>query len=232
MTPLLLLSQPTLGDGLTAKERVQAILQGELSYVLTPTVYFLPTMVQDLSLCRFTSRKMIEPNGKVLVTVCPEQHDQCLLQGTCKIVKGKESITLHFNSRVKGVAFFNQVQLDECPFGFGVRESLCLDPYFSVAADLSFYRPGDVIYVPAVRGLILADGRIHNGYFIVRDTGGAIKGLGRFDFFIGEDDPRDPKNPFLQLKLADKKTRLAFQVVRGELAERVKKSRLFPSVQR
>ena len=128
LTPLLLLSQPTLGDGRTAKERVQAILQGELSYVLTPTVYFLPTMVQDLSLCRFSSQKMMDPDGKVLVTVCPEQHDQCLLQGTCKIVKGKESITLHFNSRAKGVAFFNQVQLDECPFGFGVRESLCLDP--------------------------------------------------------------------------------------------------------
>jgi hypothetical protein len=235
-TILLIFSALLLAPGAkahqSATDKVKSILNGELSYVLTPTVYFLPTMVQDLSSCRKNSRTMIQPDGKPIVKVCADQYNQCLLQGTCKIVQGDASITVHFHSIVKQTIYFHQVELNECPFGFGVRENLCLDPYFSIAADMSYYNPGDVIFVPAVRGLVLADGRTHNGYFVVRDTGSAIRGLGRFDFYIGQDDPLDSRNPFLQLKLNDPKTRVEFQVVKGELAERVKSSRHYPSVSR
>lgn len=35
---------------------------------------------------------------------------------------------------------------------------MCLDPYFTVAADLNFYKLGDVIFVPQFVGEVMPDG--------------------------------------------------------------------------
>lgn len=37
---------------------------------------------------------------------------------------------------------------------------------------------------------------VHPGFLIVQDTGGAIKGKNRFDFFTGSYSMKDPGNPF------------------------------------
>ena len=60
---------------------------------------------------------------------------------------------------------------------------MCLDPYYSVAADLDIYKLGTVVYVPSFVGVLLPSGVNHDGYFVVRDSGSSIKGYGRFDFF-------------------------------------------------
>lgn len=71
-------------------------------------------------------------------------------------------------------------------FGFA---GTCLIPYVSIAADPSYHNMGDYISMPAMKGkkVTLADGRVltHPGYFRVDDTGGAIDGRTRFDFYTG-----------------------------------------------
>lgn len=65
----------------------------------------------------------------------------------------------------------------------------CLTPFVSVAADPRYYRVGDYIRMPGLKGkrITMPDGRVveHPGFLIVQDTGGAIKGPNRFDFFTG-----------------------------------------------
>ena len=78
----------------------------------------------------------------------------------------------------------------------------CLTPFFSVAADPRLYRMGDVVYVPEMAGrriqLPAPKNTVitHPGYFIVDDTGSAIKGPKRFDFFTGSMGMRNPQNAF------------------------------------
>lgn len=84
----------------------------------------------------------------------------------------------------------------------------CLLSYFSVAADPRYFRMGDVIHVPELAGtLVPLHGRMveHPGFFVVHDKGGAINGPGRFDFFVGTDDPFSSKGPFNQKGLGDKR---------------------------
>lgn len=77
---------------------------------------------------------------------------------------------------------------------------VCLTPFISVAADPKYYSMGDIIDMPSMKGrkIKLPSGKTltHPGYFIVQDTGGAIKGPNRFDFFTGSFGADDPKNAF------------------------------------
>ncbi len=88
---------------------------------------------------------------------------------------------------------------DGCNTAIGAA-GVCLTPFFSVAADLRYHRAGDIIEIPAMRGRIISlpDGRtiVHPGFFIVEDTGGAIRGPNRFDFFTGSMPPTNASNAF------------------------------------
>lgn len=62
-----------------------------------------------------------------------------------------------------------------------------LDPCRTVAADVSRYPVGSVIYIPAMRGKICPQNlKPVDGCFVVGDIGSAIQGQGRFDVFVGE----------------------------------------------
>lgn len=198
---------------------------------ITPTVYYLPHFISEPTKCNGRSQDLLTKEGFVLTRLCQKEFNDCVMQGICQVKDGERIINIGFASQsTKTGTRFRTVDLSKCPHGFGIHERLCLDPYHSVAADLSIYKVGDVIYVPAVRGVLLNDGTRHNGYFIVRDTGGAIKGPGRFDFYIGTDDIFDAQNPFNRIKLSDSKTRLAFQLVTTAEAEAFKKARNYPSL--
>ncbi len=76
-----------------------------------------------------------------------------------------------------------------CRTGRG-KAGTCIIPFISIAADEDFNRMGTIISMPAMRGLKvrLPNGKIkdHPGYFLIEDTGGAVQGKNKFDFFVGD----------------------------------------------
>lgn len=142
------------------------------SSIATSTVYFIPSV---LDYC---------PTAKP----CAKFKRQVRLQGSGTL-PGNKILTY------KG----KTVSLGSCDTAFGASGK-CLTPYISVAADPRYYSMGDIIQMPSMRGLVitLPNGKtmIHPGYFIVQDTGGAIRGPNRFDFFTGSHGMWDPGNSF------------------------------------
>jgi len=79
------------------------------------------------------------------------------------------------------------------PYGTG-NKSNPLTPFRSIAADQSILPFGTVIFIPASKGNVYTfEGKehIHDGIWVVEDTGGAIKG-NHIDIFLGPEQP----NPF------------------------------------
>lgn len=91
------------------------------------------------------------------------------------------------------------ISMGDCDTAFGASGK-CLIPFISVAADPKYYSMGDIIQMPSMKGkrLSLPNGKtmIHPGYFIVQDTGGAIRGPNRFDFFTGSYGALHANNAF------------------------------------
>lgn len=196
--------------------------------VLKPTIYYFPTINEDEKKCDDKDKKVIHgEGGKELVTVCASTEAICGEQGTCAIIQDGMKKTFNIIGRFQGQDRYFEIKKDGCIFGYGVRSS-CLDPFYTLAADLNIYKPGDVIFVPAVEGLELPDGSKHNGYFIIRDQGRGIVGRGRFDFFSGSYHWADSKNPFKKLGLGDVKTNIPYFKVLGESAAQVLKDRSYP----
>lgn len=105
------------------------------------------------------------------------------------------------------IDYTGRIRKNNCPAYFGEASvssgatGSCLVPFFSVAADLSIYPAGTIIKVPEIAGQTVylppnAKPIKHPGYFIVGDTGSAIKGQNRFDFFTGSYEQRDRANVF------------------------------------
>ncbi|WP_413289065.1 3D domain-containing protein [Bdellovibrio sp. HCB337] len=195
---------------------------------IKPTVYYFPIINEDQTSCS-SKVSLIGKSGENLASICQSTLAACSLQGSCAIVQRNKTRSFNIAGRAHGRDRFFEMTNSPCKYGFGVKNS-CLDPFYSIAADLSIYKAGDVIYVPSAAGLRLPNGGKHNGYFIVRDTGRSIVGKGRFDFFSGYYSWRDPKNPFKSLGLGDKRTKLTFYKVSGETAQTVLEGRDFPKL--
>ncbi|MEK2646327.1 3D domain-containing protein [Bdellovibrio sp. BCCA] len=143
------------------------------------------------------------PEGMAQSTVyfVPHIKDYCSSATPC--AKFKRQVRMQGSGTLPGNKLLTYtgktVDLGSCETAFGASGN-CLIPYISVAADPRFYSMGDIIDMPALKGKVmtLPNGKtfVHPGYFIVQDTGGAIKGKGRFDFFTGSLNMKDPKNTF------------------------------------
>jgi len=119
---------------------------------------------------------------------CPKFPREVRMQGTGTLAGNK---VLRYTGKVE--------YLGKCSTAIGAAGK-CLLPYFSVAADPRFYRMGDIINMPGMKGktVTMPDGTEmeHPGFFIVHDTGGAVKGPNRFDFFTGSMGLLNTKNTF------------------------------------
>ena len=223
---------------------------------LSPTVYYTQVMDMD-KVCLPRERKVTFLDAKYMdigprdliskknkpISVCSSDYKNCGVEGSCALVNGYESILqqlangnfeiINYQAQGKktGRYYFSHIEEDRCPYGLGKR-NICLDPFFSVAADLSFYKLGDVIYVSALEGVKLPTGEVHNGYMIVRDRGGAIKGANRFDFYSGFLPYKHPKNVFFEIGLANEKNKEIFfeKITDGKVIEEVLLKRNFPLV--
>lgn len=207
----------------------------ESKKLITPTLYYIPIYDQTTLSC-VEKKNIKDDNGKLIVTVCGNVFDDCVMQGTCQIKSGLQNILLNIASSVESERRFSIIKNSLCHFGFGSSKTklktiktMCLDPYYSVAADLNIYSLGDVIYIPAVVGRAMPDGSIHDGYFIVRDAGSAIKGYGRFDFFTGF-SLNKTENPFAEIGFGDKQTHIPYFVIAGAKSEEILKKRNYPLI--
>lgn len=152
--------------------------------LFSPTVFHTPIVKQG-GKCR-----LLDENRKTLAKVPCEFKRHCDMQGVCFLKKGQKLVGYNFIKKKRGVEIYAEVDSSRCPYGYGVwskehNRSVCMDPYRSVAADNHYHKTGTVLYFPALKGLKLPDNSVHDGYMVVRSTGGAIKGRDRFDFYTG-----------------------------------------------
>ena len=162
---------------------------------LRPTMYYIANEAKTECAGRYNGSDydgsevsdVLTPAGDLIAKVCTRFFKVLSMEGTGIISdRGQGELTVNWagNYRFK--------IMDKCVYGEGVK-GLCLIPYHTIAADLTVYPVGTIIYIPRAEGLILPNGKTHNGYFIVRDTGGAFRGIGpkRVDLFVGAEEDRD-----------------------------------------
>lgn len=77
---------------------------------------------------------------------------------------------------------------EDAPYGLGSSPRYRLVPYRSLAADKSVFPSGTVLFIPGLRGTTITSETgvkaTHDGYVMVVDTGGGIRG-NHIDFFTG-----------------------------------------------
>lgn len=131
-------------------------------------------------------------------------------------------------------------EINRCPYAYGMvdkdKKPICLDAFYSVAADPAFHQPGDVFFFPELVGMKIpkefqSEGRVrHDGYMIMRDKGNLIKGEHRFDFYSGPMFWADRKNPFFRKGLYDKTRCIGYEKIVGEKADEVRARHKFPNI--
>ncbi len=196
---------------------------------LIPTIYYSPYFDEDAMSCQESARVPLrDTRGNKMMDVCPKTHASCGFQGSCVIKKNKIQQVYNVIDQKNGEDRFAKVSA-RCKFGYGVHDkknqrSFCLEPYITIAADLSIYNPGDVIFLPKARGMELPSGKMHDGFFVVADAGRLIKGKGRFDFFSGHQHWKDFQNPLAKIRLHDKDSNLEYHRIEGPSAERFRRT--------
>ena len=141
--------------------------------------------------------KVLDREGNTIATVCTRFLRVLTMEGSAILRdRGQGEFAVNYSGKVNDVHRFHV--LNKCAYGEGVKPGLCLLPYHTLAADNKVHKIGDIIFIPKAQGLLLPDGTVHEGFFIVRDTGGAFVGIGgkRVDMFTGTDP--DDNNVFLK----------------------------------
>ncbi|MFL5783049.1 MAG: 3D domain-containing protein [Bacteriovoracaceae bacterium] len=195
---------------------------------LLPTMYYTPLESEvnckgGYGRVRYRGNEketLLTPEGKVLATVCKRFSATLLMEGAGILRdRGNGEIAVNFGGRIKGKARY--YPLGRCKYGAGIRRDLCLLPYHTIAGDNRIHQIDDIIYVPEAKGLELPDGSIHDGYFVVRDTGGAFTGIGsqRVDMFTGTDP--DFNNVFQKAGFHHKRPMEAYKI-NGASADEVR----------
>lgn len=179
-----------------------------------------------------------------IISLCKKDYRSCRFEGACVIEtpNGKVGLSYHSFDEIADQVYFSMVETKICPFGYGYvsgkvyrqlkTKHLCLDPFYSVAADLQAYNVGDVLYVPVLDGARLPTGEIHDGFVIVRDSSTFHQGAGdyRIAFFTGFLDAENSKNVFAKKGLTDIDKHISYRLATAEEAAKVRTKRNFPSL--
>lgn len=214
----------------------KVLTEAEKEKYITPTIYFISDYTTAPVCAEKTGVNLKKRNDQVVkVQVCAKVLKGCAMQGSCYINFEGQKTLINYHKKVNGAFQFMIVDQAVCRHGLGDSsdakqkfKAMCLDPFYSVASDTSIHPLGTVIYIPAVRGTVIPDGSVHDGFFIVRDSGGNIDGRGRFDFFTG-DVGLGAGNVFSDLGLGGESNFEYFIVSESE-AEVVRQRRAFPFI--
>lgn len=195
---------------------------------ILPTMYYTPLESQASCKGRYgrttyrgtEKTRLLTPEGRPLATVCKRFAAILLMEGSGILRdRGRGEVAVNYGGKIRGTNRY--YELGRCKYGEGIRRELCLLPYHTIAADNKVNKIDEIIYVPAAKGIRLPDGSEHDGYFIVRDTGGAFRGIGaqRVDLFTGTDP--DYRNAFQAAGFHHKKPLEAYKV-QGDSAELIR----------
>lgn len=201
---------------------------------LSPTLYFIPILdIKSENInCGENERRPIKNiQGQVIAQVCETDYRICVKQGTCILNEPRGMRIVNFTTRRGKIPLFSGKIKKQCPYGLGFK-NVCLDPYYTIAADLKFYKLGDVIFVPSARGIKLPNGDTHDGYFVIRDSGANLKSERRFDFFTGFDHDTEAFNVFKKMGLDNKENRFKFEKAPERIASKVRTKRNYPKLNR
>ncbi len=132
------------------------------------------------------SRTVRGVHGEVLARVSPRFYRRLCVEGSGRLLDGR---VVTFSRRHDGEPRF---RVTSSQYGLTCRATPLI-PYRSVAVDRRQVRLGSVLYIPAVEGLVLPDGSVHDGVFFADDVGGAVRGR-KMDFFVGLSSHTE--NPF------------------------------------
>lgn len=227
--------QPVLNPTPTPQPQPAAKKKPQVIY-MKPTVYNHPfyNLDEDTELqqqCQGNENKtVVGLNDQIIMrNLCRKVYMNCLMQGTCTILKDTQMMKLKYvdtkrdkNGRVTKYLF--KMDDSECEFGYGASQ-VCLVPYKSIAVDWRLYRYHTVFYVPTLKRVDEKTKKvIHDGCFVAHDAGGAIKGYGRFDFYIGDDNYKNPDNDFIRDFIDNKiqgKKRIPYQQLSRSQAKRI-----------
>lgn len=191
---------------------------------LRPTMYYIANESKTACEGRYNGNEfdgseiseVLTPDGELIAKVCTRFFKVLSMEGTGVLSdRGQGELTVNWAGN------FRFKVMDKCIYGEGVQ-GLCLIPYHTIAADLTVYPVGTMLYIPRAEGLELSDGKIHNGIFVVRDTGGAFRDIGpkRVDLFVGTEGDRD--NIFSRIGMNHHTDEKAFKLEgkRKKLAEK------------
>lgn len=192
---------------------------------LLPTMYYTPEEAKVNCKGRYgrtnyngKERTSIRTmSGKVITTVCTRFYRILVMEGSAVL---KNGMTINYSGKASNGSYRFHIT-DRCIYGEGIGRDNCLLPYHTIAGDKKVHFVGEIIYIPAAKGILLPDGTQHDGYFIVRDTGGAFNDIGssRVDLFVGLDP--DYSNAFQRAGFHHKKRLEAFKI-EGASADVVK----------
>jgi 3D (Asp-Asp-Asp) domain-containing protein len=147
------------------------------------TIYFVPRENDPRYAGSKSARVYLAGGGSVAVT--PAFKRELVVQGTGILADGR-TVNIWRNGLYKVV---------QDRYGQGTH-NMPLVPFRSVAIDKRYYgvKNGDHIFIPSTKGMLIpGTSIIHDGYWVVSDIGGDIKGP-RVDLFSGTMHWRDFQN--------------------------------------
>lgn len=124
------------------------------------------------------TEELLELNGQLIESVTPAFKRQLDIEGSARLRDGR---IINILTKIDGG--WRYMIARDAPFGLGV-DGYKLIPYRTLAVDPNVIKPGTVLYLPALDGVRLPSGEVHDGFLFAHDEGQGITG-NRIDVFVG-----------------------------------------------
>jgi 3D (Asp-Asp-Asp) domain-containing protein len=127
---------------------------------------------------------LLDVSGALIERVVPSFKSQLDIEGSARLRDGR---VVNLHEKMNGS--WRYMVAHDAPFGLGL-DGYKLIPFRTLAVDPEVIRPGTVLYIPALDGVKLPSGEIHDGFFFAHDEGQSITGM-RIDVFVGYESDVD-----------------------------------------
>jgi len=177
---------------------------------------FVPTFYRVLDETKWPTgertEELLTREGQLIARVAPDFRHQLDTEGSARLRDGR---VVNIEERAGGGMRYLVVR--GAPFGVGAP-GYRLVPYRTLAVDPRRIKLGTVLYIPALVGILLPTGEMHDGFGFAHDTGHGIIG-NRIDIFVGFEDDRD--NTLTRSGRIESQERIAVYTVDGPTARAV-----------